>query len=525
VTAEKKTTRTTAYSVIGLFFIVAAVALAWGAIHPRSPTIAALYLAIALTSVALILASTCAMCPVGGAPCRHLFPGKLAAFVPKKKHGASPPHIPSVIIGFAALILMPQLWLVKNISFLIIFWALVINAANMIVFFILPECRKTRSNVAVIAPASSEKSIKKPLKKKMIALLAVSVQIILLGYFSLGLCFVKSVGEYSKGFAVVYFRFGLNLPFISSLLFIEAERGSLLTKAEAEAKPVFDRMIVLVPYFPGLYLLGPDEAELKTNSISSSENQLSNPALLNQHITQHPSFRDTVITFLFVGHSNMGGYCASMDNTPEPRVWLYSDKKGFYHGTDQNLLHNSGSPIMPFLKRMALLYPDYHFCGVSYSSIGLSIKNFFANKNDWYIIDRINILKEKSTIGGVILMFGFVEGLELKQVQELDINLKHLIEELRKASGNKTLPFIVGRYEKNCDRVKTGILHNCADILNKKIESLENIDPFLKLTPIRMIPAQYYCDDHHYNAEGYRIWADDAAALIQMNHLDFWYGR
>jgi hypothetical protein len=47
----------------------------------------------------------------------------------------------------------------------------------------------------------------------------------------------------------------------------------------------------------------------------------------------------------------------------------------------------------------------------------------------------------------------------------------------------------------------------------------------LKLTPIRPISKQYYCDDHHYTAKGYQIWAHDAAAIIQINNFDFWKGR
>jgi hypothetical protein len=146
----------------------------------------------------------------------------------------------------------------------------------------------------------------------------------------------------------------------------------------------------------------------------------------------------------------------------------------------------------------------------------MTIEDFLANKSDMYIINKIKILKKKSIIGGVLLMFGFDEEGSFKTVQTLDVDLRRLIDELRKASGNKTLPIIFGRYEENGGKAYAQT-HRWDDILIDKIASLEKIDPYLKLTPIRPIPKQYYCDDHHYTAEGYQIWAHDAAAIIERS--------
>jgi len=180
---------------------------------------------------------------------------------------------------------------------------------------------------------------------------------------------------------------------------------------------------------------------------------------------------------------------------------------------------------MRFLKRMALLYPEYHFCGVKYALNGLTAEDLLVNNGDRFIIDKIKVLKEKSTIGGVLMMFGFIEGTDIKKVDDFDANVKHLIDKLRAAAGNETLPVIFGRYEENGRKVLPGKFHRYDDVLTRQIEALEKIDRFLKLAPIRPVPKGCFCDDHHYNDYGYHLWVDDAVALIQINKFDFWNGR
>ena len=521
------------YSIISLFFIFMAVAMALVAVFPGSPMMAGMYLAVTLASFVLILVSYCAKCPCRNSECRHVFPGELTAFLPRKKDDPySFFDILWTIIGIAAIVLMPQLWLVSNIPSLILFWAFMIIAGFMIVFLVYPNCPNTWGNIARVkkaskyAPPAREKlkSLLRLTTKKKIALLILSSGIIIAGYFSLGLFIIQPVGIHPKGITVVYFRFGFNVSFISYVFLKESESESLLTQGLEVAKPIFDRKIVSLPYSPGLYVLSTGGIELQNTGSKTSANQSSTSTNFNPNFPRYRKSRDSIITYFFIGHSNMGGYCAQMDVETGPNVWLYTDIKGFYHGTDNDLSNNSGNPVMPFLKRMAFLYPEYHFCGVKYSRPGMTIEDFLSDKSDRYIINKIKILKKKSIIGGVLLMFGFDEGGDIKKVQKLDVNLNHLIDELRKASGNRTLPILFGRYEENGGK-ENAQFHKWDDILINKIASLETIDPYLKLTPIRPISKRYYCDDHHYTAEGYQLWADDAAAIIQQNHFDFWYTR
>jgi hypothetical protein len=347
--------------------------------------------------------------------------------------------------------------------------------------------------------------------KKKIELLILSLGIILLSYLCLGISTIQPSGTDQGRATVLYFRLGLALPFVSSVMLKQSKSVSLPKSGlmlGPLTKRITDRKIVFLPYPRRLHFLFSGGMELQDSIIQSVN-------------STYFDSRDRMITFFFIGHSNMAGCCAKMDFESMANVWLYTDRKGFYHGTDKNFSNNSGSPVIPFLKRMALLYPDYNFCGIKYAIHGMTIEDFLTKTDGNYIIDKINILKSKSIIGGVLLMFGFVEGKDVKMVQELDTKLKQLIDELREASGNKTLPFIFGRYEENNNK-QVRYYNKYDDILVNKIQSLEKFDQYLKLTPIRPIPKQYYCDNHHYTSEGYQIWANDAAAIIQLNNFDFW---
>jgi Carbohydrate esterase, sialic acid-specific acetylesterase len=522
------------YTAVSMFLFFTAVGLALGAVFPASPMMAGVYLTVALLSFVLIVVSYCAKCPHCGSQCVHVLPGKIAAVLTKPKSGAhSFADILLIIIGINAVILIPQLWLVYDLRLLVLFWVFIVAAGFVVVCLICPGCPVTLKTSACVKKAAEHVAsackktglaIRHAMRNK-IAMSVLSLGIIVLGCISLGVLIIRPVGLYPDGMTVVYFRFGLNVPLVSYVFFEESESKGLDTQGLAVTKPIFDRKIFSLPYSPGLYVLSTGGAEQPKTGGNTSANRPSNSMTFNPNFQIYRKSRDSVITYFFLGHSNMSGYCAKMDVETNANVWLYADNKGFYHGTDHDLSNNSGSPIMPFLKRMAVLYPEYHFCGVKDARPGMTIEDYLANKNDTYTINKMKILKKKSIIGGVLLMFGFDEGSDLKKVQALDVHLKRLIDELREASGNRTLPFIFGRYEENGSNGEYADFHRWNGILINKIDSLEKIDGYLKLTPIRPISRQCFCDDHHYNAEGYRIWAEDAAAIIQLNRFDFWKGK
>jgi hypothetical protein len=179
--------------------------------------------------------------------------------------------------------------------------------------------------------------------------------------------------------------------------------------------------------------------------------------------------------------------------------------------------------VMPFLKEMAIIYPDYNFCGVRFAGPCRQAFHVFTEvRQRQEIATIIDSLRGKATIAGALLMFGFIEGQFPKSVKDLELNIDDLIIVLRSETENKWLPIILGRYEENGRAVECMQFHKYDEKIIKTIEGMPFLIGNLALTPHRPIPKEYYCDNHHYNIDGYRLWSKDAAEQIRKNHFDFW---
>jgi hypothetical protein len=232
----------------------------------------------------------------------------------------------------------------------------------------------------------------------------------------------------------------------------------------------------------------------------------------------------TLICFLFLGHSNMSGYCSKPDTVTYQHIWSYNAAKGFFHCTDKTFSNGSGTVVMPFLKRMSMLYPGYDFCAIMDASPSQQASHIVKEeRHRECVINQLTALKGKATIGGVLMMYGIVEAIYNNNINTLDESIRGVIDFVRGATGNDHLPVILGRFELNGDPTRVTTYHQWDAVIMEKINVVMRKDPLVQIAPIRYMPKEYYCDDHHYSAEGYKIWAEDAAALIQVERYDFWY--
>lgn len=227
-----------------------------------------------------------------------------------------------------------------------------------------------------------------------------------------------------------------------------------------------------------------------------------------------------IVVYLFLGHSLMEGGCTH----DAGYSWLYGEEKGFYWG-------NSSEPVVAFLRDMRFRYPDstrFTFCGAVYNQAAMMITDmvpgqYFYDKMMRAIRSMKNQRGKRVVIGGIVLMFGFVEGQDRLKAENLGTDYLRLISRIRNATGNNYLPCIVCRYEENNLRDSVYAKYRKYEkTVIREIASLESRDRFIKISPIRPIPKEYYCEDHHWIKEGYWVWADDGTALIQINHFDFW---
>jgi hypothetical protein len=129
------------HGLISLLLIISAVATALGAIVPKSFVMGLLYVAVIAVCGAAVVFSYCAKCPCRKAGCGHVLFGWLAMKFTKRKEG---PYgffdLTVTAVSIAAILLLPQLWLIESIPTLVLFWALMILAGLDIVFLVCPDC-------------------------------------------------------------------------------------------------------------------------------------------------------------------------------------------------------------------------------------------------------------------------------------------------------------------------------------------------------------------------------------------------
>lgn len=100
---------------------------------------------------------------------------------------------------------------------------------------------------------------------------AIAVGILLLiGYFTFGVFVIQPIGALPEGATIVYYRLGLNLPFVSSAdgLLLEKSgsvnlfgRGMMMA---ALSKPILERKIIALPYSHTFYLISTGGTEFES---------------------------------------------------------------------------------------------------------------------------------------------------------------------------------------------------------------------------------------------------------------------
>ncbi len=109
-------------------------------ISNKSQTGAMLYLGIIIVSPFLILRFFCTKCPCTG-NCAHVIPGILTKKLFKNREGPYT-SLDISIFGITVLALFgfPQIWLIENVTFLVIFWILLAITGISVIVVLCKQC-------------------------------------------------------------------------------------------------------------------------------------------------------------------------------------------------------------------------------------------------------------------------------------------------------------------------------------------------------------------------------------------------
>jgi hypothetical protein len=234
------------------------------------------------------------------------------------------------------------------------------------------------------------------------------------------------------------------------------------------------------------------------------------------------------ILYFFIGHSNMTGYGGVIDTEPHPRVWAYSAARGFWNAVDPvESPFRSPSPFMPFLKSMAQRYPAFYFCGIKVTQAGLPMSDQFLRGKPKYteLMQNFQKIKDSVTIGGIVAMFGHVEGASDSLSMNYTRDVITMLKQFRQDCAAPALPLIMGRYEYNSDTTTNTVYYQFKQRMISTIEQLPTADSAcnrILLTPYEYVPKAYYFDSHHYNADGYSMWSGNAAEMLSSSSWNSW---
>lgn len=127
------------HGVFSLTLFSVAVAVGFFSMAAESMTAALIYLLVVVFSALVITYSFCTKC-CQKESCGHVFPGLLARRMPMRGGKYTHSDILGVVLPAAAILLMPQTWLLKNFFQFTFFWLLVAVAGAEVNFFVCRSC-------------------------------------------------------------------------------------------------------------------------------------------------------------------------------------------------------------------------------------------------------------------------------------------------------------------------------------------------------------------------------------------------
>jgi hypothetical protein len=127
------------HGVLSLVLFSVAVGIGFFSMAAESMTAGLIYLGVAALSVLVLTYSFCTKC-CQKESCGHVVPGLLAKRLPPRTGAYTKCDILGVVLPAAALLLMPQTWLLKDAVQFAVFWLLVAVAGAEVNFFVCRSC-------------------------------------------------------------------------------------------------------------------------------------------------------------------------------------------------------------------------------------------------------------------------------------------------------------------------------------------------------------------------------------------------
>ncbi len=236
--------------------------------------------------------------------------------------------------------------------------------------------------------------------------------------------------------------------------------------------------------------------------------------------------KEKAIVFVHFGHSNMVGHGTGTPElhdyffTPQARLWSYNGTQ-FTPATERTAPELSnpdqvgGGPGMAWLKASAAMAgPGYHFISVA-KAVGSLTTAEWQKGGPLYtmLINMVRPLIGKVTFGGAFVMLGVTDRhLAQSEWAGFPVRFAKIISDLRADLKEPNLPVLECAYEVEAAAIDIKVGSPFANLVMPLYPKLPSMIPNFALVPADGIGQQ---DDHHFNLEGHKMWADRGVAIMK----------
>jgi len=243
--------------------------------------------------------------------------------------------------------------------------------------------------------------------------------------------------------------------------------------------------------------------------------------------------KEKAVVFIHFGHSNMRGQATKPSSLMSyfyntvPGLWSY--KGSFTLAKEPTAPEGTMTFAGP---GMAILHSaqaaaggsgtDVQFISVGYGIGSKTSVDYLKSTNTYYPIFMkwAGQLKGNVTFGAIVIMLGITDGEHLPsdQVPGFPGRIKQIVSDIRADLGEPNLPVMFCDYE----QMATGTLAPTGSVgvvMQPLVRMLPGMIDKLVLVPTDGLEMQ---DDHHFDMQGHKDWADRLVMLMQSNNWFPW---
>jgi hypothetical protein len=236
--------------------------------------------------------------------------------------------------------------------------------------------------------------------------------------------------------------------------------------------------------------------------------------------------KEKAVAFIHFGHSNMRGQATGPSSL---RSYFYDTVPGLWSYKDTFSL--AKEPTAPEAGTQALAGPgmailhsahaaaasDVQFISIGYGVGSKTSVDYLKSTATYYpkFMKWATALKGKVTFGAIVIMLGITDGehLATNLVPDFPKRIAQIVSDIRADLGEPNLPVLFCDYEQMAkgDLAPTG---SVGKVMQPLIRMLPGMVSKLVLVPTDGLGME---DDHHFNMQGHKDWADRLIMLMQSN--------